>query len=33
MNGNWIIPTIEKVDENSGKWEITSMPTLSGEEG
>ena len=28
-----IIPTIEKVDENSGKWEITSMPTLSGEEG
>lgn len=33
MNGNWIIPTIEKVEENSGKWEITSMPTLSGEEG
>ncbi len=33
MNGNWIIPTIEKVTENSGKWEITSMPTLSGEEG
>jgi lactose/L-arabinose transport system substrate-binding protein len=33
MNGNWIIPTIELLDENSGKWEITSMPTLSGEEG
>lgn len=33
MNGNWIIPTIEQVSENSGKWEITSMPTLSGEEG
>lgn len=30
MNGNWIIPTIEKVDANSGKWEITSMPTLNG---
>ncbi len=33
MNGNWIIPTIEQVSENSGLWEITSMPTLSGEEG
>lgn len=33
MNGNWIIPTIEKVEANSGKWEITSMPTLTGEEG
>ncbi len=33
MNGNWIIPTIEQVADNSGKWEITSMPTLSGEEG
>ncbi len=33
MNGNWIIPTIQKVEANSGKWEITSMPTLSGEEG
>lgn len=33
MNGNWIIPTIEQVEANSGKWEITSMPTLSGEEG
>lgn len=33
MNGNWIIPTIETVSENSGKWEITSMPTFSGKEG
>lgn len=33
MNGNWIIPTIESVEDNSGKWEITTMPTLSGEEG
>lgn len=30
MNGNWIIPTIEKVEANSGKWEITTMPTLAG---
>ena len=30
INGNWIIPTIEQVDANSGKWEITSMPTLEG---
>lgn len=33
MNGNWIIPTIEKVEANSGKWEITSMPTIAGGEG
>ena len=33
MNGNWIIPTIKQVGENSGKWEITSMPTLTGKEG
>ena len=33
MNGNWIIPTIEQVDANSGLWEITSMPTLNGGEG
>lgn len=33
MNGNWIIPTIEAVEANSGKWKITTMPTLSGEEG
>ncbi|MCR5235195.1 MAG: ABC transporter substrate-binding protein [Lachnospiraceae bacterium] len=30
MNGNWIIPTIEQVDANSGKWEITTLPTLDG---
>jgi len=30
MNGNWIIPTIEQVAENSGKWEITTLPTLDG---
>jgi lactose/L-arabinose transport system substrate-binding protein len=33
MNGNWIIPSIQQVEENSGKWEITSLPTLSGGEG
>ncbi|MCR5452422.1 MAG: ABC transporter substrate-binding protein [Lachnospiraceae bacterium] len=33
LNGNWIIPTIEKVEANSGKWEITSLPTLKGGEG
>ncbi|MBO5524034.1 MAG: extracellular solute-binding protein [Roseburia sp.] len=33
MNGNWIIPSIQQVTENSGKWEITSMPTLEGGEG
>lgn len=32
-NGNWIIPTIKNVPENSGKWEITSMPTIKGGEG
>jgi lactose/L-arabinose transport system substrate-binding protein len=30
MNGNWIIPTIEKVEANSGKWELTTLPTLAG---
>ena len=30
MNGNWIIPTIRQVAENSGKWEITNIPTLNG---
>ncbi|MCR5488293.1 MAG: extracellular solute-binding protein [Lachnospiraceae bacterium] len=30
MNGNWIIPTIRQVAENSGKWEITNMPTIKG---
>ena len=33
MNGNWIIPTIQQVADNSGKWEITTMPTLNGGEG
>ena len=33
FNGNWIIPTIEKVADNSGKWEITSAPTIAGGEG
>jgi lactose/L-arabinose transport system substrate-binding protein len=33
MNGNWIIPTMEQVTENSGKWEITSLPTINGGEG
>ena len=33
MNGNWIIPTISSVPENSGKWELTSLPTLDGGEG
>lgn len=33
LNGNWIIPTISLVEENSGKWAITSMPTLEGGEG
>ena len=30
MNGNWIIPTIQQVAENSGKWEITNIPTIKG---
>lgn len=33
INGNWIIPTIEQVADNSGKWEITTMPTLEGGDG
>ncbi len=33
FNGNWIIPTMRQVSENSGKWAITSAPTLSGKEG
>lgn len=33
LNGNWIIPTMEQVAENSGKWAITSLPTLEGGEG
>ncbi len=30
MNGNWIIPTIEQVADNSGKWALTTLPTLDG---
>ena len=30
MNGNWIIPTISLVPENSGKWAITTLPTIDG---
>ena len=30
INGNWIIPTMELVEENSGLWEITTLPTLEG---
>ncbi len=33
LNGNWIIPTMRQVADNSGKWQITSMPTLEGGEG
>jgi lactose/L-arabinose transport system substrate-binding protein len=33
FNGNWIIPTIESNEAASGKWEITTIPTLSGKEG
>ena len=33
INGNWIIPTIEKVEANNGKWEITTMPTIEGGDG
>ena len=33
MNGNWIIPTMKQVTENSGKWALTTMPTLDGHEG
>ncbi len=29
-NGNWIIPTMEKVEANKGLWEISSAPTLEG---
>ena len=33
FNGNWIIPTMQQNADASGKWAITSIPTLSGEEG
>ena len=32
MNGNWILPTIHQVSDNSGKWAITTLPTLTGEQ-
>ena len=32
-NGNWIIPTMKKVESNSGKWEIVPAPTLTGKPG
>ncbi len=33
LNGNWIIPTMSQVEANSGKWAITTLPTLTGAEG
>ena len=33
LNGNWIIPTMSQVTDNTGKWEITTLPTLNGGEG
>ncbi len=33
FNGNWIIPTIEQVEANAGKWEITCAPSLTGDPG
>ena len=33
FNGNWIIPTMKQVSENSGKWEIVPAPTLTGKPG
>ena len=30
MNGNWIIPTISQVAANSGKWALTTLPTIDG---
>ena len=33
FNGNWIIPTMKQVTENSGKWEIVPAPTLTGKPG
>ena len=30
MNGNWIIPTISQVAANSGKWALTTLPTIEG---
>ena len=33
FNGNWIIPTMSQVTDNSGKWAITTIPTLDGGDG
>ena len=33
FNGNWIIPTMEQVADNAGKWAIAPAPTLSGKPG
>ena len=33
FNGNWIIPTMSQVTANSGKWAITTIPTLDGGDG
>ena len=33
FNGNWIIPTMKQVTDNSGKWEIVPAPTLTGKPG
>ncbi len=33
INGNWIIPTMQQVEANNGKWEITTLPTIDGKEG
>ena len=28
INGNWIIATIQGMEDTAGKWEITNMPKL-----
>ena len=33
FNGNWIIPTMKKVEDNAGKWEIVPAPSLTGKPG
>ena len=33
FNGNWIIPTMSQVTDNTGKWQITTIPTLDGGDG
>ena len=32
-DGNWIISSIETVQANSGKWEITTAPSFTGDPG